>query len=147
MCFYDVLSRLSEYYHLPKTHDFLLDSNTWNNAFRWTMFLFFQTTFNSHFMHLQWKVLKYFYSRNILVRSDHNLNTWYIILYSGKLIYSPLVIVEETEAQRWAVIGTNVMGSIEIGQLVNFSFCWVSGPHRGEVVDGRELLIEWGLAI
>ena len=39
------------------------------------------------------------------------------------LRYSSLVIVEETEAQRWAVIGTNVIGSIEIGQLVDFSFC------------------------
>ena len=69
------------------------------------------------------KVLKYFYSRNILVRLDHNLITWYIILYTGTLRYSSLVIVEETEAQRWAVIGTNVIGSIEIGQLVDFSFC------------------------
>lgn len=36
--------------------------------------------------------------------------------------YSPLVIVEEAEAQRWAVIDTKVTGRIEI-EPVGFSFC------------------------
>lgn len=120
---YNVLSRLAEYYRLPKTHDF----------FYWipvhgTMGLDEQCFFSFKLLLIcilcvYNKVLKYFYSRNILVRLDHNSNTWYIILYTGKLRYSPLVIAKETEAQRWAVIGTNVIGSIEIGQLVDFSFC------------------------
>lgn len=124
MCFYNVLSRLAEYYCLRKTRDFFKN----RIPVRGTMRLDEQCFFSFKLLLIRIlciysKVLIYFFSRNILVRLDHNLNTWYIILYTGKLRYSPLVILEETETQRWAVIGTNVIASIEIGQLADFSFC------------------------
>lgn len=37
------------------------------------------------------KVLIYFFPRNILVRLDHNPNTWYIIYWEVRM---PLVILE-----------------------------------------------------
>lgn len=55
-------------------------------------------------------------------------------------------MVEETEAQTWAVIGAKVTGSIEIRDSDGFSFCLESGLH-GAVMEGCGLLMEWGLAI
>lgn len=80
MCFYNVLSRLAEYYCLRKTRDFFKN----RIPVRGTMRLDEQCFFSFKLLLIRIlciysKVLIYFFSRNILVRLDHNLNTW--ILY------------------------------------------------------------------